>query len=110
VRSDRERLLDILDAIASIERNVRSRDFLDDEVGAAAATRWLEVIGEAASYVSSELREGHRDVAWRGPIDMRNRLIHGYFDITPDRLWETIVQDLPVLKAQVQAMVEELPG
>jgi uncharacterized protein with HEPN domain len=102
--SDRDRLLDILDAIEAIQHNIRGgRASLDDGLTAAAMIRWLEIIGEAATQLSPEFRERHADVPWRGPIDMRNRLIHGYFDIQPDRIWEAINRDLPVLEAKVQA-------
>jgi uncharacterized protein with HEPN domain len=109
VRSDRERLLDILDAIESVRRTITGgRASLDDEVMATAAVRWLEVIGEAASRLSPELRARHPDVAWQGPIDMRNRLIHGYFDLNVDRIWEAIDRDVPTLERQIRAILEDL--
>lgn len=59
--------------------------------------------------LSAELREGHPEAAWRGAIDVRNRLIHGYLNLNLDRVWDTVEHDLPVLEAQVRAIPEELP-
>jgi uncharacterized protein with HEPN domain len=80
-RGDRERLLDILEAIEAVRTHITSRAQLDDPVPAAAASHWIEIIGEAVNGLSPGVRDGHPDVAWQDAIRMRNRLIHGYFDI-----------------------------
>jgi uncharacterized protein with HEPN domain len=80
----------------------RSRADLDtDPMLSLALVRLLEIIGEAARGVSGPFREAHAEVAWRKMAGMRDRLIHGYFDINLDIVWETVTQDLPVLVAQV---------
>ena len=57
--------------------------------------RNLEILGEAASRVSGAFREVHPEVPWRDLVDMRNKLIHAYFDINLNIIWGTIEQDLP---------------
>jgi uncharacterized protein with HEPN domain len=106
-RGDHERLLDILDVIKSLRTHVGSREDLDDEVTAAAATHWIEVIGEAITLLTPEVRATHSEVAWRSAIGMRNRLIHGYFDIDLNLLWDTINDDLPTLDRQVRSILSE---
>jgi uncharacterized protein with HEPN domain len=59
--------------------------------------RCIEIIGEAASRLSKEFRKAHPDVPWQYMIGMRNRIIHGYFDIDPDLVWKTASQELPAL-------------
>jgi uncharacterized protein with HEPN domain len=54
-------------------------------------------VGEAASRVSSAFREAHPEIPWMVIVTMRNRLIHAYFDIDLDRVWDTIIDDLPPL-------------
>jgi uncharacterized protein with HEPN domain len=110
LRSDRERLLDILEAIERIEgQAARGRSaFAHEELAQAAVIRWIEVIGEAARGVTAELREAHPEVPWRRMVAMRNVLIHGYFDIDVDLVWSVAENDLPKLRAQVQAIVEDL--
>lgn len=64
--------------------------------------RLLEVIGEAAYGISPSFRESHPDMAWKQMSGMRNRLIHGYYDVNLDIVWKTVTEDLPVLIAQLE--------
>jgi uncharacterized protein with HEPN domain len=67
--------------------------------------RELELIGEAATGVSSELREQEPDVPWVKIIALRNRLIHGYFDVDLDIVWDTIQTRLPSLIETIEAVI-----
>ena len=58
----------------------------------------IEIVGEAASRVSDETRAAFPDIPWAAIVATRNRLIHAYFDINLDVLWETIAVDLPALE------------
>lgn len=60
-----------------------------------ALTKLVEIAGEAANHVSSELQEAHPDVPWSAAASMRDRRIHHYFDINLDVLWSTVTEDLP---------------
>ena len=68
--------------------------------------RNIEILGEAAANVSPECRESTRQVPWAKLKAMRNRLVHAYFDIDPDIVWDTTLKDLPSLIATLS----ELPG
>ena len=57
----------------------------------------IEIIGEAASKVSAEVRAKNADIPWLDIIDMRNHLIHAYFDIDLDIVWDSVIRDLPPL-------------
>jgi uncharacterized protein with HEPN domain len=83
-------------AIGAIEQKTRM-DFESDRLLQAAAQRFLEVIGEAASRVSDQTRNLLPGVPWREIIGMRNRLIHGYSSVDNDIVWETIKGDLPTI-------------
>jgi uncharacterized protein with HEPN domain len=111
LRSDRERLYDILESIQRIEAQAaRGRvAFADDELAQTAVVRWVEIIGEAARGLTEELRQAHPEVPWRQMIAMRNVLIHGYFDIDVDLVWSVADNDLPKLAAQIRAIVKEVP-
>ena len=108
MRSDRERLLDILEAVERIEvQAARGRStFADEELAQTAVIRWIEIIGEAARGVSAELRQEYPEVPWRRMVAMRNVLIHGYFDIDVDLVWSVAQNDLPKLEAQIRAIIE----
>ena len=87
----------------------KSRDDLDrDELLALALVRLLEIIGEASTGITEGCRAKYPEVPWRQMSDMRNHLIHGYFDINPELVWETIVQELPPLIVHLEkALAEE---
>ena len=74
----------------------RSRLELDDNrMLSLAVVRALEVIGEAASRMSSEMRVDHGDIPWSAMAGMRNRLIHAYFDIDADIVWNAATVEVP---------------
>lgn len=78
-------------------RDATRADLDADRKLSLAVVRLLEIIGEAANGISSEYQEAHPELPWSGMISMRNRLIHGYFDINLDIVWKTIQEDLPYL-------------
>jgi uncharacterized protein with HEPN domain len=67
----------------------------------------IEIMGEAASKVTKETRDSHPEVPWLNIIGMRNRLIHVYFDIDLDRVWDTITDDLPPVIATLEEIVQK---
>lgn len=62
---------------------------------ALSLVRLLEIIGEAANNVSEGFRSEHPDIPWRKVVGIRKRLIHGYFDLDLDIVWDTVRKDLP---------------
>ena len=89
----------------------RTRSDLDDHMLSFAIVHAIEIIGEAASRVSPEGRAACPNLPWASIIGMRNRLIHAYYDIDLDRIWETITDDLPPLIVELQAILsEKAPG
>ena len=104
MRRDPSFLKDILVACRKIEAIVSSTSedlFLKDEVLPAALLHPLTVIGEAISRLSVELREHHREVPWRQIIAVRNRIVHAYFDIDLQILWDAATGDIPELRQRV---------
>ncbi len=110
MRGDRQRLEDILEASRLIRERLsgRSSELAQDPILQAAAERLIEIIGEAAANLSSELREAYPDVLWRGPIGIRNILAHRYFGIDIDVVREVVEHDIPALEQQVREILDEL--
>ena len=75
-----------------------------------AIIKSIEIIGEAASHVSAGTREAHSEIPWHEIIRMRNRLVHGYFEVTLIRVWDTVKKDLPTLIAQLEPLVPPEAG
>ena len=65
----------------------------------------LEIIGEAAVGISSEFREKYPQVPWNAIVGMRNRLIHGYYDINLDIVWKTVKEDIPPLVTELEQII-----
>jgi uncharacterized protein with HEPN domain len=72
-------------------------DLDDDELLRLAITKLVEIVGEAAKHISPELQARAPDVPWAFAARMRDRLVHHYFDINVDVLWQTVTVDLPNL-------------
>ena len=84
----------------------KERSNLDDERQLVLALiKSVEIVGEAASKVSPELRASAPDIPWTDIVGMRNRLIHAYFDIDLDILWQTVTAELPPLKTKLEALL-----
>ncbi len=106
-----DRLRHILEAIEKIEKYLQGCDkqsFQTDEITQDAVVRQMEIIGEAATNLTRDLRSNNPQVSWRLATAMRNRLIHGYFDIDAEIVWNTTRNDLPILKMEIEKILENL--
>ncbi len=105
------RLRHILDAIERLEKHLRGYDkpsFKTDEKTQDAVVRQLEIIGEAATNLTRDLRTNNPQVEWQFAAAMRNRLIHGYFEVDAEIVWDTTQNDLPVFKKQIEEILQNL--
>ncbi|CAA9329439.1 MAG: hypothetical protein AVDCRST_MAG68-2414 [uncultured Gemmatimonadetes bacterium] len=66
----------------------------------------VEIVGEAASRIGEDLRSRHPELPWKAIVTMRNPLVHAYFDIDRDIVWNTVVADLPPLLDAIEAILE----
>jgi uncharacterized protein with HEPN domain len=107
VRDVTERLQDILDAIAHVERYAgRGRERFDsDELIQTWVVHHLQIIGEAAAGLGSGFHSAYPEVPWAQIVALRNILVHEYFGIDLEEVWATVQRDLPALKGQVQALL-----
>jgi uncharacterized protein with HEPN domain len=109
MRSDRERLLDILEAIERIEKYTESgrTPFDEDELVQTWVIHHLQIIGEAARGLSETTITQHPEIPWRNIIGMRHILVHNYFGIDTAIAWRAVKGDLPDLKSNVQKLLED---
>ena len=107
-KDDTVRLRHMLDAaqeaVSFLQGKQRS-DLVADRKLVLSLVRLIEVVGEAAAQVTTEFQQIHPDIPWPPIIGMRNRLIHAYFDIDLDRVWDTVKDDLPPLIRQLELII-----
>ena len=70
-------------------------------------TKYVEIIGEAVYMLTAEFRESHSEVGWRQIERMRHVLVHGYYTVDPESLWDTIHNDIPALKPWIERYLSE---
>ena len=107
-KTDRVRLYHILDAAreAIIFSQGHSRaDLESNRMLQLSLVRLLEIIGEATKGLSPEIRSAHATIPWRKMSGMRDRLIHAYFDVNLDVVWETVRCDLPQLVEALEKII-----
>jgi uncharacterized protein with HEPN domain len=102
-----QHMIDSAKETLSFARNKNKKDLYADRMLALSIVKSIEIIGEAASTVSKKFRERHKAIPWTNIVAMRNRLIHVYFDIDLDRVWDTITDDLPPLIIILEKTISE---
>jgi uncharacterized protein with HEPN domain len=89
---------------ACVERD----EFLVDETLKRAFVRSIEIIGEAAKHVPQDFRQQHSQFEWRAMAGMRDRLIHGYFGVDYDLVWDVATNKIPHLRDQLERLLRDL--
>lgn len=110
-RDARLLLQDMLESLEKIERytaGLTFERFAQDDRTVDAVVRNLEVIGEVARQIPSEVRERYPEVPWRRVIGLRNVVVHEYFAVDVEIVWTVVRQSLPELKEALRRMMAEL--
>ena len=95
------------DYLAGQTASISKDEFLNSETLRRAFVRSLEVIGEATKKLPDEFRARHSQVDWRAMAGMRGRLIHGYFGVDHDLVWEVATQKIPALRHAVHRILQD---
>lgn len=109
-REASDRIGEILEAIDKIERYTEGMDldgFRADERTIDAVLHNLTVIGEAANHVPDEVQTRHPGIPWKRMRGMRNVVVHEYFGVSLEIIWETVWNDLPPLVPRLRTLLEE---
>ena len=107
-REDAIRLRHMLDAAREGRQFLCGRTRQDLEANrmlSLAFVRLIEIIGEAATKVTSECREALPSIPWASIAAMRNRIVHAYLDVDLDRIWDTGIHDLPPLISELERVL-----
>ena len=107
---DIERLLHIQNAIDVLIARKDSHSFeevVSDSIIFYGYVKHIEIIGEAVYMLTKEYRNAHNEVNWDDIERMRHVLVHGYYRIRPEQLWETVQTDIPELKPIIDCLVDD---
>jgi len=108
---DKARLQHILDAISEIEFYLLKSDFqtfMDNSMMRFASIKQMEIIGEASNHISETTRNRFSEIEWAKIVGMRNVLIHEYFGIDFEIVWQVIKKDMPELKKKVIEVLQKI--
>lgn len=110
VKSDEVFIKHILDEIGFLKthsRNLDLEDLMKNEILKRAFPRSIEIIGEAAKNISDHLKEKYPDIEWKKIVGMRDKLIHAYFGISWDIVWDVIKNKLPEIEKSFKTINEK---
>ena len=94
------------DYLLDSSKGLSRERFLDDETLKRACVRSLEIIGEATKKLPDEFWAKHPDVQWRAMAGTRDRLIHGYFGVDYDLVWDVVQTKVPALKREIERILK----
>jgi uncharacterized protein with HEPN domain len=109
--TDKVRAAHVLDAIAEIGKyleGVTYEEFVANSEKRFATLKQIEIIGEACNSITDPIKETHPQIEWRSIKGFRNVSIHEYFDVSIPLVWQIVQKDIPVLKINFEALMEDL--
>ena len=95
-------ILDSINAIEEFSKDMKKKELLSNRLKQSAIVREIEVIGEAVKNIPDSFREKHLNIPWTKIAGMRDIIIHGYFRVDLDAVWNVIKRDLPSLKKEME--------
>ncbi|MCP5053704.1 MAG: DUF86 domain-containing protein [bacterium] len=102
---------DILDSINKIEEFVNGMDFdefLNDDKTSSAVIRKLEIIGEAVKQLPDQIKKNNTEIPWKEMAGMRDKLIHWYFGVDYEVVWNVVTEELPQLKGLLNEIFDNI--
>lgn len=101
-------ILDAINTVAEYLQGVDEAKFKATRLLQDGTIRQIEIVGEAVRHISKDIRKTYPEIPWQDVADMRDKLIHGYFGVDIEKVWDTAQEDLPVLKQQVLGILKDL--
>jgi uncharacterized protein with HEPN domain len=103
-----QHILDEIEYLASLRPSLTYDDFLNNKTTEHAVTRALEIIGEAAKNVPDAIKKEHPKIPWKFMTGLRDKVIHGYFAINYDIVWDVIQHKLPEIEPEIRSLYDAM--
>lgn len=103
-----EHILDSIAAIEQFSKNITKNELESNRLKRSAIIKEIEIIGEAVKNISQSLKNKHKEIEWKDIAGTRDKMIHHYFGIDINIVWDIVKKDLPILKKQIQQILESL--
>jgi len=97
-----EHILDSINAIENFSMNLNREELTSNRLKQSAIIREIEIIGEAVKNISENIKNKHKEIEWKDIVGTRDKMIHHYFGVDLNIVWDIIKKDLPKLKKQIE--------
>ena len=104
-----EHMADAIKDIESFTKGLTKSQFLKNKLRQSAVIRQLEIIGEASKNLPENFRENYSEVEWKKIAGTRDKIIHHYFGVDLNTVWDIVKKDLPDLKRKIKAILKTEP-
>jgi len=101
-------ILENIDNVEEFSKGLSKKDFDNNKLKQMAIVRCIEVIGEATKNLPIGFANKYSEIEWNKIAGMRDKLIHHYFGVDLDKIWEVIKKDLPILKREIEKILKGL--
>lgn len=102
-----EDILDAMNKVSKFTENMNFDEFSKDDKTVFAVVRGLEIIGEAVKNIPEEIEKKYPEIPWKNIAGMRNKLIHEYFGVKLEIVWDTVKKEIPEIKPEFQKIMED---
>lgn len=103
-----EHILESIDAINEFSEDISINELSSNRMKQSAIVREIEVIGEAVKNISENLKKKHKEIEWREIAGTRDKMIHHYFEVDINIVWNIIKKDLPILEKQIRKIKKDI--
>ncbi|MBS3065535.1 DUF86 domain-containing protein [Candidatus Pacearchaeota archaeon] len=103
-----EHILDSINAIENFSKDISKEELISNRLKQSAIVREIEIVGEAVKNISKKLKKKHTEVEWKDIVGTRDKMIHHYFSVDINVIWEIVKTDIPELKSKVLKIKKEI--
>ena len=103
-------IMDEIEYLIDRSANLSKEDFIDDETLKRAFIRSIEIIGEAVKKIPPDFKQKYPHIEWRAMAGMRDKLIHDYFGIDYEIVWDVVTNKIPTLRLKIKEILDKKPS